>query len=159
MPAHIELNTQLWSNVIILGLDECWEWRKSKDKWGYGLLNNYGVRKVHRVSFELTHGVIPEDMQVLHKCDNPSCCNPTHLFLGTNYDNVQDKVKKNRQTRGELVHTAKLNPEQVVEIRRLYATEEYTMRALAKKFNIDCSVINGIVHYKYWKSVKEINNA
>lgn len=84
--------------------DSCWEWTGTKDKDGYGKLS-IGGRKVnggkiytaHRLSWMLNYGVIPNGLWVLHRCDNPCCCNPKHLFLGTVKDNVDDMRAKGRQ--------------------------------------------------------------
>lgn len=77
---------------------ECWPWNGSKDKDGYGYFKPNGKTvKAHRYSFEQYKGAIPEGMWVLHKCDNPSCVNPHHLFLGTPLDNVMDMDQKGRR--------------------------------------------------------------
>jgi len=85
--------------------NECWEWSAGKFKQGYGA---FGIDKkmvnTHRVAYELFVGPIPEGLCVLHTCDNPSCVNPNHLFLGTQKDNIQDMVKKGRCYKGENHH-------------------------------------------------------
>jgi hypothetical protein len=79
-------------------IDECWEWLGSKYKNNYGQFHRNGIHAYsHRVSYEYFICSIPEGMLVLHKCDNPSCVNPNHLFLGTQKDNMQDMIKKGRQ--------------------------------------------------------------
>lgn len=80
-----------WSRVDVRGPDECWPWMNAKTPNGYGTVY-FGGRMVgaHRVSWELTHGPIPDGLFVLHHCDNPPCCNPAHLFTGTHTDNVRD---------------------------------------------------------------------
>lgn len=85
----------------------CWEWQKGKDRAGYGRLkvslgsrSNFKTSSVHRYAYELWVGRIPPGMNVLHECDNPSCCNPAHLFLGSQQDNMNDMHKKGRGGRG-----------------------------------------------------------
>lgn len=92
----------------------CWLWLGSRGKDGYGRssINRKGVW-AHRVSWVIHYRRIPTGMWVLHKCDNPPCVNPDHLFLGTAKDNNLDKVHKNRQTKGSKVNTSKINEEKV----------------------------------------------
>jgi hypothetical protein len=87
----------------------CWEWLAGKDKDGYGSFQYGGPRgeqkfekrRAHRVSFDLFCGGLPEGMLVCHRCDNPSCVNPDHLFLGSTKDNVRDRINKGRSAAGE----------------------------------------------------------
>ena len=75
----------------------CHEWTKATNRKGYGRIwSNGETVYTHRLAWELSHGWVPDDLQVLHRCDNPPCCNPAHLFLGTNADNMADKVAKGR---------------------------------------------------------------
>lgn len=87
--------------------DGCWNWAGLRNKFGYGRLTSSGKGArdlvAHRVSWEFHHGQIPNDLCVLHKCDNPPCVNPDHLFLGTKADNNADKVAKDRQARGDQI--------------------------------------------------------
>lgn len=113
----------------------CWLWTGAKNRDGYG---NFGLTSKktmlsHRVSWMFQNGPIPVGMNVLHRCDNPDCVNPFHLFLGTQKDNVDDCASKGRRNQ---VRYTKLDPEQRDEIKRLYATGEWTFAALGRKFGV-----------------------
>lgn len=82
--------------------NECWLYIGARHGQGYGLFRDDGkLWRAHRFAYEMWIGPIPNGMQVLHQCDNPPCCNPTHLFLGTNSDNVQDAIEKGRHNGGK----------------------------------------------------------
>ncbi|MCK9416834.1 HNH endonuclease [Candidatus Dojkabacteria bacterium] len=87
------------NNFIQGNKNECWEWLAAKTNGGYGQICGLGL--THRVSYKFFVGPIPKGLFVLHKCDNPSCVNPNHLFLGTQRDNMQDMSKKDRSLKGE----------------------------------------------------------
>lgn len=92
---------RFWSKVDIKSPGECWNWKAFRNSRGYGMVGALGkVRSAHRVAWMFTHGEISSDICVCHKCDNPACCNPNHLFLGTVKDNMHDKVIKGRCARG-----------------------------------------------------------
>ena len=89
---------RFWSKVDQRGPDDCWEWRAARMWKGYG---HFGVARdlvvrAHRFAWEVSRGPIPNGAMVLHRCDNPACCNPAHLFLGTARDNTDDMVAKGR---------------------------------------------------------------
>lgn len=149
----------------------CWEWIGSKFRGGYGQLTHgeeiyqHKNLKAHRVSYEIHFGKIPEDKIVCHHCDNASCVNPDHLFLGTWQDNVQDMIQKGRRfnTEGEKNGQSKLTDNQVKEIREKYKMNEITGRylrkkysnaKLAKEYGITQSVISDIITYKKWKHIE-----
>jgi len=134
----------------------CWIWTGCKNADGYGTISVNGkMHMAHRLSWELTNGPIPNGLFVCHKCDNPSCINPEHLFLGTNKDNMQDKVKKGRKNgggpaRGERNGSAKITKADVLEIRKLHANG-ISGRKIADKFGISDSQVFRIILNQCWK--------
>lgn len=93
---------RFWSLVSVGPPDVCWEWLGYKTKKGYGQLPvMHPHRRAHRMAFELSGGRLKPGEVVLHRCDNPPCCNPRHLFAGTQLDNVRDRQSKGRQAKGE----------------------------------------------------------
>ena len=126
----------------------CWEWTAAKSKGGYGQIRSrHGLHYAHRTSFELHFGPIPAGMFVCHRCDNRACINPEHLFVGTNAENVADKVAKGRQPRGSNQSGAKLNEADVLAIR---AASGVRQRDLAARYNVDQGLISQIRAGKKW---------
>lgn len=134
---------------------DCWKWRGSGSgpglcKYGKFRLNTITMVATH-VSIETSTGIlIPEGMVVRHKCDFTMCVNPSHLLIGTQQDNINDKVSRNRQATKESHGMSKINLEIVKQIRYLYDNENYTQMQLEHKFNIDQTVISDIVMNKLW---------
>lgn len=92
------------TKVLITSRLECWPWLGALDNYGYGLMGVDGKTiKAHRLSYSIHTGPIRDGLHVLHTCDNRECCNPNHLWLGTNEQNTADKVAKNRQARGDVL--------------------------------------------------------
>jgi HNH endonuclease len=104
--------------------------------------------KLHRWFYENKYGPIPEGLLVCHKCDNPPCVNPDHLFLGTSQDNQTDMVNKGRSTKGIKNPRAKLNPKKILIIKKLATQEKGTI--LAKRFGVSTTCISKIIHNKRW---------
>lgn len=119
----------------------CWNWTGSKIKGGYGVLGGErGANNVvaHKFSYEHHKGPVPSDMLVLHRCDNPGCVNPDHLFLGTHADNMDDMAKKGRAgaPKGRRGYVSKLSDDQKSEMRALVSAG-VPIRQVAAKFGVD----------------------
>jgi len=132
----------------------CWNWTAAKNPKGYGIFciekKTNSLELAHRVSYRLHYGAIPEDLRVLHHCDNPTCVRPDHLFLGTDGDNTADKVAKNRQQKGEHHALAKLTDAQATEIRRRYAAGGVSQAQLAREYSINHATMGSLIHRKTW---------
>ena len=135
----------------------CWEWTGAKDPNGYGNIEEgHGskscrtVHYAHRLSWKLFNGPIPDEMRVLHKCDNPLCVRPDHLFLGTQKDNLADCKNKGRNAKGEKNGHAKLRQKDIDKIRELGCSGKYTQRQLSNKFRIDQAQISRIISNLAW---------
>lgn len=132
----------------------CWVWAKSKDKDGYGVLyarenGKFSKFLAHRISYMLHVGDIPAGYLVCHTCDNPSCINPDHLFLGTHADNHKDRNQKERQSKGEEHGRAKLTEVDVLEMYRLHHDGVSAYR-LSLMFGISSTQAWEIVNGKAW---------
>jgi len=147
---------RFWPKVQIESKDQCWPWKGALKGKGYGAIGAGGDKgrplNAHRVSWEIHFGKIPSNLHVLHKCDVACCVNPGHLFLGTNRDNVNDMVKKGRQTIGERNPMAKLTAEEVKEIRDL-ASVGWTHQFIADNYGATRPNVTMIIGHKTWKSV------
>ena len=136
-----------------LNPNKCWEWKGNCEKKGYGQVKIKGVTfKTHRLSWLLFNGGGLTSLDVLHRCDNPKCFNPNHLFLGTHAENNKDRDEKSRQARGVRIMTTKLDPVEVRTIRKLSA-EGVSMASLARRFGVNFTTISAIVKRKTWKYI------
>lgn len=161
-----------WAKVSIKEDDNlCWEWMGSTNTRGYGHTEFNGVATAaSRKAYMLHNNIILQDrkMLVCHSCDNPVCCNPKHLFLGTSKDNVRDMVKKGRGKgqyvagaikkyeeirRGSKNHMAKISEKDVIKIRKLWRKKEMSLKEIAILFNMASATISQIANYKRWKHV------
>lgn len=129
----------------------CWEFQGNRHEWGYGKIKvrRFDAR-AHVISYKLFVGEVPEGLWVLHKCDNPPCVNPSHLFLGTVKDNVEDMIHKGRNIRGESHKNSKLTQNQVNEIRA--ARGLVLQKDLAEKYKVCKQTICLIMQNRIWKS-------
>jgi hypothetical protein len=130
----------------------CWDWIGRRSKKGYGEIDliQYSHPYTHRVSWCLHFGDIPDGMCVLHECDNPSCVNPDHLFLGTNQDNVDDKCRKGRHKVGMDTRSSKLTNEEVLEIRKLH-NDHIRISDISRMYGRSYNTIRRITIGVTWK--------
>lgn len=135
-----------WENVG--KSDGCWLWTGAIGSGGYG---RFLGEAAHRWSYEQAYGPIPDGLWVLHRCDNPPCVRPDHLFLGTHQDNMDDMEQKGRQAMGERHGCARLAPEQVQAIRSRYAVGGVSYGSLAKEYDVSKATIGHIVSGRLWK--------
>lgn len=152
---------RFFSRVNKLGDEDCWEWLGRKDKDGYGIftIGHKTEYPAHRVSWVLYGNRIADDMQILHKCDNPSCVNPAHLFIGTQLDNIRDMQNKNRNVnppihRGIENGNVKLTEFTVAKIKYFLNKKVYTEEQLAKIYGVAKSTISAISTNRTWKYVE-----
>ena len=142
---------RFWDKVNAQGTEQCWVWGASVGKTGYGQFKlGRKVHRAHRVAWMLEYGTIPEGMYVLHRCDNPSCVNPRHLFLGNQQDNMDDMCSKGRQSicTGEQHPRARLT-QLAVRIIRIYYPA-LTCPQLGAVFNVSHATIRRVVKYETW---------
>lgn len=155
-----EIERSFWNRVDKKGPDDCWEWKggcRDKVPHNYGTVWFNGKQwRAHVFAYTIHHGPT-NGLFVCHKCDNPPCCNPNHLFLGTNLDNVRDMISKGRDKRekGEERYNARLTEDDVREIRRRHKKRDKVngQTALAKEFGVYHTMIHAIVTGRRWKHV------
>jgi hypothetical protein len=135
----------------------CWEWMANKTHNGYGqIYYNGSQRRAHRVSYEIHIGPIPSGMLICHRCDNPSCINPEHLFIGTVKDNINDCIEKGRffiARSGNENHRAILTSDHVKEIRERYSEGSISRSSLAKLYGVSKGNIQAIIERRSWRHV------
>lgn len=130
----------------------CWNWIGAIGTHGYGRIGfENKTMQAHRASWMIFRGGLTDAEWVLHRCDNRKCVNPEHLFLGDRTANVRDCIKKRRHAHGESSGLSRLTKENVIEIRRWYATGRFRQATLAGFFGVDQTTIHYIVKGKTWK--------
>jgi len=148
------MNTnEFWLSVNVFGPDDCWPWKLSLGHNGYGQPGTVEQRAIastaHRVAYILENGPIADDLKICHSCDNPSCCNPKHLWAGTNKENMQDCSTKGRTRTGSNNGFSSLTDEQAAEVRNSRGTLQ---KDLAAKYGVSLSTISKVVrgvHYQH----------
>lgn len=140
----------------------CWEWTGSRDPKGYGCIWGRDLvsgkrrpMRATRVMYLLHHGVVPlrSDLYICHRCDNPTCVNPDHLFAGTPKENNEDMYRKGRSRHavGSAVGASRLSAEQVLAIRERAGTT--SARSLAREFGVSHPAINDVINRKTWRHI------
>jgi hypothetical protein len=150
----LRFERRFWGKVRIG--DGCWEWTRFINPWGYGQAwNGKRIEGAHRIAWRLVNGEIPDGLLVCHRCDNPKCVRPGHLFLGTDADNYNDMARKGRRgaARGEQCPTRKLSNDGVREIRRLAAAKQ-SVSSIARAFGVSRTVVQGVVARRCWAHVE-----
>jgi len=142
---------------------ECLEWKGRCNPFGYGLIklrskDMQGIgfsTGTHRAAYLVWKGDIPENMCVLHKCDNKCCIEPSHLFLGSHQDNMDDMKAKSRQNKrpGEKHHITKFSDKDVIEIRKLWDSGEFTQSYFCRIYNVSSACICNMINRKTWKHI------
>lgn len=148
---RIHPNKRFWKWVIKKSEDECWIWIGGTKEGGYGVFHPAweGYKKrilAHRFSYEMVYGKVPDNLFVLHKCDNPPCVNPKHLFVGTAKDNSEDMVIKGR------CKATKLTEQEVLEIRELRKSG-LRFHEIASRYSITTATACDVANHKTWKHV------
>ena len=160
------LTRRFWAKVDKRGPDECWEWTARRSAFGYGRVSAaFGKLETHRLAFFLTHGRWPKPC-CCHRCDNPPCCNPAHLFEGTHADNTRDMIAKGRGFIPKRERTrpprgaprprrsgAKLNEQQVRDVRANHALCRVSLAELGRRFGVSPGAISFIVKGISWRDL------
>ena len=148
---------QRFALKTIRAKNNCFVWIGSKDQSGYGhFYDGSKIVKAHRFAYELFKEKIPNGKFVCHKCDNPPCVNPNHLFIGSHTDNMRDMIKKKRWSNGnrvgELNPCAKLTERKVLKIRSLRHSA-LTYKSLSKMFNVSKTLVAKICREEIWDHI------
>ena len=152
--SHKTVEERFWTFVAKSDEKSCWLWLGYKLSSGYGTFRLESPRRkilAHRWMWQIFHGPIPEGLNVCHHCDKPQCVNPSHLFLGTQTDNMQDAVRKQRMPKGEQHYSTRLTSEDIMKIR---AAKGLTRQVdLAAQFHVTRESISAIQRYRTWKHI------
>lgn len=142
---------RILKNISVNKATGCWEWQNSTHEFGYGMVYD-GTKAVlaHRLAYTLFVGPIPDGMCVCHKCDNPPCCNPDHLFLGTKADNQSDMARKGRGASGERNGGTHRKRWEINEMRAVYATGLFSQAILSDAYGMSPSSVSRVLNNVVW---------
>lgn len=155
----ISLENRFFRNLKMGEPDQCWEWHGCRDAKGYGRFSVNGKNQLaHRLAWKFLIGPIKSGLFACHHCDNPPCCNPNHIFLGSNRDNMIDAARKGKlghsRQCGEARPLSKLTNNDVIEIRsRVASGFAKSYRVLGKEFKVSASTVCHIVKRQSWKHI------
>ena len=153
MPKHVTPIREKLKRYIVAD-SGCWEWAGVKDRDGYGVFGHHRGKQLraHRASYTEHIGEIPDGACVCHKCDNPSCINPDHLFIGSTRENTEDMIKKGRKfiTSGSLHGMSKLTDKDVSEIIELRKSG-LLLKEIAAIYGVSFQHVSLITHRKSWR--------
>lgn len=150
-----------WSKVAIKSRNECWPWLKWTNGHGYGVINLWSIETksyrtilTHRIAYVLYYKTQPKEC-VLHHCDIANCCNPSHLYDGTDKDNADDRQKRQRgkQPKGSKAYLAKLTEDIVASIKIELRATNFNMSAIARRYGVTQGVIQHIKDGRTWRHV------
>ncbi len=146
---------KFWEYVDIKNDDECWNWIGKFNAYGYGRFQCKGTRYIStRFSWFIKTGNFPI-LSICHKCDNPACVNPNHLFEGNQKQNMTDAKNKDRIAKGEKSGRSKLKEVQVIEILHFYYEKNIKISELAKKYFVIPRTIRDIIKGETWKHISK----
>lgn len=145
-----EFTDWFWSRVSVGAPDVCWLWRGGLTDKGYGRPRINTVKTyAHRIAYVITHGPLIDDMEVCHRCDQPACCNPAHLFIGTHAQNMRDMSLKGRAARGVRGPRAKLTEADVLNI-RAHRAAGIGVEAIGRIFAVSGEQVSKICTRRQW---------
>lgn len=155
---HDPLDVRVWSRIDRSGgPDACWLWTGAKNNRGYGQITNQQRRIYgHRLVWSFVNGPIPESLQILHSCDNPPCCNPAHLSIGTQADNMQDCSAKGRtamptnQPHGTAHWNRKLTDDDVRQARASFSAG-HSAKVIAARLGVSPTTVFDAIARRTWK--------
>lgn len=130
---------------------DCLEWSGPKNGNGYGFTRIGNKHELtHRLAVKL-EGIVIDGKHILHSCDNPACCNPSHLRVGTAADNMKDKVSRNRQHKGECHYASKFTEQDIIDIRALQGIHSH--QTIANRYEVSREAITAIINRRSWKHI------